>query len=360
MRSSQNREHPIPPVRIRAALLSWFRANARSLPWRGTHDPYRIWLSEILLQQTRVESVIPYYERFVEAFPRIEDLADADEDRVLKLWEGLGYYTRARNLMRAARIIARERGGRFPETAEGLRALPGIGPYTAGAIASIAFGERAAAVDGNVLRVLARILAIEDPIDDGRTRKALSKAAQSLVPARDPGAFNQALMDLGATICVPKNPRCDACPISRWCAARASRRQALLPVRRQKRRIPHRETIALAIRRRGRFLIAKRRGAGLLGGLWEFPGGEVVSGETHAHALSRVAEDLGLGIRVASHVASVDHAYSHFTQTLHLYLCDADSGRVRAKDHARVRWVPRAEFEHFAFPTVQRRALAHL
>ncbi|MBN1421967.1 MAG: A/G-specific adenine glycosylase [Planctomycetes bacterium] len=353
MNSSANR-------RIRAGLLAWFRANARDLPWRGARDPYRVWLSEVLLQQTRVETVIPYYERFIAAFPRVEDLAAADEDRVLKLWEGLGYYTRARNLMRAARIIARERGGRFPETAEDWRALPGIGPYTAGAIASIAFGERAAAVDGNVLRVLARILAVDDPIDDARTRASLARTAETLVPARDPGDFNQALMDLGATICVPRRPHCDACPIARSCRARAAGRQADLPARRPKPKVPHREMVAAAIRRRGRFLIAKRRDGGLLGGLWEFPSGEVLGNEAHAHALSRIAGDLGLGIRAASLVASVDHAYSHFTQTLHLYVCDADGGRARAKDRARVRWVPRAGFEGYAFPTVQRRALAHL
>src|ERR1035438_6680659 len=197
---------------FRRDLLHWYRRHHRQLPWRATRDPYRIWVSEIMLQQTRVETVLPYYARWLRAFPTVHALAQAKDDRVLKLWEGLGYYSRARNLHRAARIVVREYDGKLPRTANGLRQLPGIGRYTAGAIASIAFGERVPLVDGNVARVFARIFAITTNVKAPRTMDKLWQLAEQLIPDRDPGDFNQALMELGALVCTPKNPRCDAWP----------------------------------------------------------------------------------------------------------------------------------------------------
>src|SRR6266404_3812291 len=202
-------------------LLRWYRRQHRQLPWRATRDPYRIWVSEVMLQQTRVDTVLPYYARWLRAFPTIRALAQARADRVLKLWEGLGYYSRARNLHRAAQTVVREYGGKLPRTAEGLRQLPGIGRYTAGAIASIAFDERTPLVDGNVARVFARIFAIRANVKSPRTLDCLWNLAENLLPDTNAGEFNQALMELGALVCTPVNPRCAACPMRRVCLAKA-------------------------------------------------------------------------------------------------------------------------------------------
>jgi A/G-specific adenine glycosylase len=346
---------------IRRALLRWFVAEARDLPWRRTRDPYRIWLSEIMLQQTRVETVIPYYQRFLKAFPTVRHLAAADQDRVLKLWEGLGYYGRARSLHKAARMIVTDHGGALPRTAEQWRQLPGIGPYTAGAIASIASDLAEPAVDGNVLRVLSRIFAMDDCIDDPATRRRITAIACELLPPKRAGAFNQALMDLGARICLPRRPRCAGCPAARWCDARRHGRQDELPVRRPRKAIPHHTIVVAAIRRRGRYLIGKRPATGLLGGLWEFPGGKVEPGETHADALTReVREETGLTIRVGRPIAVVDHTYSHFSVTLHVYACEVASGRPTGHFHADLKWVPLDQLNRYAFPAANRRFLDKL
>jgi len=346
---------------IRRALLRWFGREARDLPWRRTRDPYRIWLAEIMLQQTRVETVIPYYERFLEVFPTVRALAAAAQDEVLKQWEGLGYYGRARNLHKAARMIVAEFGGALPRTAEQWRQLPGVGPYTAGAIASIASGLAEPAVDGNVLRVLSRIFAIDDCIEDTAGREHITTIATGLLPPGRAGSFNQALMDLGARICVPRRPRCATCPVARWCDARRQGRQDELPVRRVRRATPHRAIVVAAIRRRGRYLIGRRPAEGLLGGLWEFPGGKIEPGETHAQALAReVREETGLTIRVGRRIAVVNHAYSHFSVTLYVYDCQALSGRTTARFHTKLKWVPRARLGRYAFPGANRRFLDKL
>ena len=336
---------------IRRALLNWYGRHARDLPWRRTRDPYRIWLSEIMLQQTRVDTVQAYYERFTRALPRVEDLAGADEDVVLKLWEGLGYYSRARNLQRAARTIVHDLGHQFPSTAEGWQQLPGIGRYTAGAIASIAFDQRVPVLDGNVKRVFARLWAIDACIDESRTIEALWSVAEVLLPVKSPGTFNQAIMELGAQVCTPRRPQCDACPVQRWCDGHAQGRQALLPVRRSKKPTPHYEIVAAAIRKNGRYLLGKRPSDAMLGGLWEFPGGKVEAGETHEAALIReLKEELGIDIHVGRRLASVDHAYSHFSITLNVYACVHVQHRPQTHFHSALKWVPRKQFDQYAFP----------
>jgi A/G-specific adenine glycosylase len=346
---------------FRRALLAAYRRGARDLPWRRTREPYRIWLAEIMLQQTRVETVVPYYKRFLEAFPTMGDLAAAREDRVLKLWEGLGYYSRARNLHRAAKEIVKRWGGEIPRTAAELESLPGIGRYTAGAVASIAFGERAPVVDGNVKRVLARVFAIRDSIDAPATVGRLWEAAAVLLAPRDPGAFNQALMEHGARLCVPRHPRCGRCPVRQLCDAHALGIQDKLPRRRAKKASPHFEAVAAAIEKNGRFLIGKRPPGGLLGGLWELPGGKVEPGETHEQALAReIDEELGARIAVSGRVAAIEHAYSHFKVTLHVYRCTLAGPPPHRRHYAELKWAARSQFARYAFPAATRKALALL
>lgn len=356
-RDNQKRKY----AALRRRLLAWFAREARDLPWRRTHDPYRIWLSEIMLQQTRVEAVIPYYERFLAAFPTVQDLAAASEDRVLKAWEGLGYYSRARNLQRAAWMIVRDRGGRMPQTADEWRDLPGVGPYTAGAIASIAGDLPEPAVDGNVLRVLSRIFAIAESIDEPATRERIWSIAADLLPRKQAGAFNQALMDLGARICIPRKPRCMVCPVAGQCDAFARGTQDELPIRKAKKTIPHYDIVVAVIRRRGRYLLGKRPPGGLLGGLWEFPGGKIEPGETHEQALVReVQEETGLEVRAGERIATVEHAYSHFAVTLHVYACEVVGGRAEARYHSELKWVGPRELDQYAFPAANRRFLGKL
>ncbi len=258
-------ELPIP-------LLQWYQENARVLPWRSDPTPYHVWVSEIMLQQTRVAAVLEYYRRFMQALPRVEDLAAAEEDRLMKLWQGLGYYNRARNLQKAARLIVSQCGGRFPETYEGLLALPGVGEYTAGAVASIAFGVPVPAVDGNVLRVVARLTGDGGDVRKPQTRARMRAALLAVLPRSMPGSFNQALMELGALVCLPNGaPACGRCPAQRFCAACLQGRTGELPVKppRAERRVEARRVFLIFYR--GRVALRRRADRGLLAGLWEYP-----------------------------------------------------------------------------------------
>ena len=344
--------------RLRALLLDWFKENARALPWRGA-DPYRVWLSEILLQQTRVAAGLPYYRRFVERFPTVNALAKAHQDDVLKAWEGLGYYARARNLHAAARHIATERRGQFPETAREWLALPGVGSYTAAAVASIAFGEDVASVDGNARRVLARWFQIERPAntsDDG----TFQQAADRVLPRGRAGDWNQAVMELGATVCLPRRPRCRDCPVTAECGAFRAGEAEAYPRRLTKKTVPHVEVVAGAIGKNGRWLLGKRD-KGMLRGLWEFPGGKIEPGETPEAALRReLREELGIGVKVGECLGAVDHAFSHFTMTLALYRCRLTKGEPRTLKHAEIRWAGAEDFAELAFPAADRKLIGFL
>ena len=342
---------------IARRLLVWYEVEARDLPWRRTLDPYAILVSEIMLQQTRVETVIPYYERFLRAYPTVESLARARLDDVLKAWEGLGYYRRAHHLHAAASRVVELHGGRIPKDLVALRALPGIGAYTAAAVASIAFGSDEPVLDGNVVRVLSRLFRVPGNPARAATRRSLETLSQSLVPQGRARDFNQALMDLGARVCRPRQPRCEECPVESLCEARKAGEEALFPARVARRPVPHIDVAAGVIWERGcppddrgaRILIAQRRADDMLGGLWEFPGGTVESGETFEDALRReLREELAIEVTVGPLVTTVDHAYSHFRMSLHVFHCRHTAGRPRALGCADFSWVLPSEITGYA------------
>lgn len=339
-------------------LLAWYKRNGRALPWRETVDPYRIWISEIMLQQTRVDTVIPYYERFLKKFPDVFALARAPLQDVLKAWENLGYYSRARHLHDAAKIITGRFGGRIPDTAHDIRTLPGIGDYTAGAILSIAFGRAVPAVDGNVRRILSRVFAVGKPINDPGEHRHFLELAASLVPKKRASDFNQALMDLGATICRAKNPDCDACPLASLCLAHRHASQDRLPVMRKSPAIAHRHSVAAVLRNdKGRLLMAQRPAGGLLASLWKLPGGFVKDDEHRETALRRlVREELGLSIRVGKKIASVDHAYTHFRVTLHVYEGFLLNGKPAVQHHPSRQWATAADLKKLPLSKIDRMA----
>jgi A/G-specific adenine glycosylase len=346
---------------VRRLLPPWWRRCRRDLPWRRTKDPYAIWVSEVMLQQTQVATVQPYYRRFRSRFPTVRALARTPQAAVLKAWEGLGYYARARNLHAAAKAVVRQHRGRLPRTAEALRRLPGIGRYTAAAIASIAFGADDAVLDGNVIRVLSRLFAVAGQAARPATQKRLWTLAQRLVPAGRAGLFNQAMMDLGATVCTARRPRCQACPLVSHCRAHRMGREQDYPHRARRRPVPHYDIAAAIVQRRGRVLIGRRHARGLLGGLWELPGGKVRPGETLAAAARReTAEELGVRIRVLAPAATIRHAYSHFRITLHAFRCRYVSGRCRAIGCEAFRWVRPGELHRYAFPRANLKLFAAL
>ena len=337
---------------IRHALLAWYDEHRRSLPWRDNPDLYRVWLSEIMLQQTRVNQALPYYERFTEAFPTLEALASAELDAVLRQWEGLGYYARARNLHNAARRIVRSDS--IPRSLEELLALPGIGPYTGRAIASIVFGAQEAAVDGNVRRVLARLFALAEP-----TPRTLQQLADRLVDRKRPGDYNQAVMELGALVCTPKTPKCESCPIGSFCLAKASGTPATFPASRKRPPLPHFDiATGVLTDQQGCIFIQRRPATALLGGLWELPGGKRKPGETVPAACKReLREELGIDVAVGELVCKVKHAYTHFKITLWAYRCCILRGSPLSSTGLQTTWVHPVDFEQFAFPRANRRVL---
>lgn len=309
-------------ARLPGALLPWFTRSARDLPWRADREPYHVWLSEIMLQQTRVEAVRNYYTRFLAALPDVSALAEADDALLQKLWEGLGYYTRMRNLKKCAQVIVKEHGGRFPRTPDALRALPGIGEYTAGAICSICFDLPEPAVDGNVLRVISRVCAIDEPVDAPAVRRAITQALRDIYPAGRCGDFTQALMELGATVCVPNGaPRCALCPAAAFCRARESGTAALLPVKRPKKARREEHHTVLIARCGERIALRKRPETGLLAGLLELPNlpGTLTAQQALGHALT-----LGLSPVQLTRQTDKTHIFTHITWKMRGYhiICD--------------------------------------
>ena len=346
---------------FRRKMVDWYRAQARDLSWRGTKDPYAVWVAEIILQQTRVDQGTPYIERFLKRFPTVEKLAAARQDSVLKLWEGLGYYSRARNLHKAAQKVIRENDGILPVTTDEWQSLPGVGRYTAGAIASIAHDQQSPVVDGNVKRVLTRLTDCPDNIDLPGTTETIWEWMTILVKGKSPGDFNQSIMELGANVCTPRNPSCTSCPVKTFCEANNNNTQSKRPVRTKKKKVPHHEIVIAAIQKNGRYLLGKRPSKGLLGGLWEFPGGKIESGETPEQALAReIKEELGITIRSPEFLTSVKHAYTHFKVTLHIYHCKQHKGTPTPKVHTQLKWTRKKDFGKLAFPKANHKFLSKL
>ncbi|MDY0269168.1 A/G-specific adenine glycosylase [Trichloromonas sp.] len=339
-------------------LLDWYGREGRELPWRGTRDPYRVWLSEIMLQQTGVATVIPYYQRFLERFPTVRDLAAAEVDAVIERWAGLGYYSRARNLHAAARKVVAEHGGCFPEEVADLQALPGVGRSTAGAVRAIAFDRKGVILDGNVRRVLCRLLAVESDPRALATERELWRWAEVFTPEDRPHDYAQAIMDLGATLCTPRRPACGCCPLAGLCRAKALGREEALPRSAVKKSVPTRMQAALLLERDGRVLVRQRPFSGMLGGLWEFPAVEVDETGDPTVAARRLLVDLGLAGEPVE-AGRIRHVYSHFKLDLRLYRAAVAAGFAIAEAVAS-RWLTAAELADLPLHGAHKKVLSHL
>lgn len=341
------------------ALCRWFGVHQRAMPWREFMTPYRIWISEMMLQQTQVDTVIPYFERFIARFPTVADLAEAPLDAVLKQWEGLGYYSRARYLHKAAHRIVSHYHGQLPDTYVGLQSLPGVGPYAAAAIASIAYGVHVPVVDGNVLRVCSRLWGLDTDIRLLTARHVIFDKLALVIQDHEPAVFNQALMELGALVCIPKKPACGICPVSVYCMAYKTNATEQFPVKSKAKPVPHYVIGVGVVTCRGRFLIAQRRESQMLGGMWELPGGKQQENEGITDTVFReIQEETGLEVVVAEPLCVVKHAYTHFKITMHVYRCIASHDRALPHASSQVRWILPEDISQLAFPTATHKVFA--
>jgi len=335
------------------SLFGWYAKNARDLPWRKTRDPYKIWISEIMLQQTTVNTVIPYYERWIKIFPDIKVLARASQAKILKNWQGLGYYQRARNIKRSAEIICAQYGGRIPEDPIALRKLPGFGPYTVASVLSIAFDQRRPLVDANVRRVVMRLMALKG-FSETKKDKEILEFLDKVLPEKNNNIFNQALMELGALVCRAQQPQCLACPFERLCLATKKNLQDSIPA--FQRKIAQKiEAVCALIEKDGRYFIQKRPSRGLLADLWEFPGGKIERRETQKEALAReLQEEIGARLISGDYLLSIKHAYTKFKVHLHVWRCVVEP---RPKSDATHKWVRVSEFKNFPLPSATARII---
>jgi A/G-specific adenine glycosylase len=357
------------PVRAAAALrrwvaprlLAWFAERRRPLPWRRDRDPYRIWVSEVMLQQTTVAAVIPFFERFLAAFPTLADLARADEQDVLRLWEGLGYYRRARDLLASARRLAAGHGGVFPDDPEALHGLPGLGRYTANAVLSQAFDRRLPVLEANSQRVLSRLFGRADDPRGGPARAWLWRAAEALMPRERAGEFNQALMELGALVCTPAAPRCGECPLAARCVAQAEGRQEQIPARTPRPAVTEVREAAVVVRRGEKLLLVRRPAAGRWANLWEFPHGPRHDGEAPDEAAVRLAAELaGLEVRAGPELLTLRHGITRYRITLACFEAEHVSGAFRSTFYAAGRWLAPADLAAYPVSAPQRRLIKAL
>lgn len=347
----------ITPMNLQQRLLKWFHKNARPLPWRKHCRPYEVWVSEIMLQQTQMETVLPYFKTWMKKFPSIESLAESDERKVLKLWEGLGYYSRARNLHESAKRIVRQYNGIFPKSYETILSLKGVGRYSAGAIASIAFNQKKPIVDGNVLRVLSRVYAIKKPIDVEKNKEIFWKLEEALIPEGQARYFNQALMELGALVCHAENPLCHRCPLSGFCAAFKQNKAENYPVRKNRKKMIKVEASAVVLSRSGKYLVQKRPLGKIMGGLWEFPEWKLARNvklpldTIKRKTLSLARRAFRIQIPTIKHLAAVKRNYTHHNETLHVFsfaLPNLENGFKPRHLWPHV-WVSKHDFRRYPF-----------
>ncbi|WP_440999533.1 A/G-specific adenine glycosylase [Fodinibius sp. SL11] len=344
------------------ALLNWYDQYKRDMPWRDCTDPYKIWVSEIMLQQTRVDQATPYFNRFIEHFPTVYDLAKADQQEVLKIWEGLGYYSRARHLHAAAKLVVDKFDGTVPDNWDDINELKGVGPYTASAVLSIAYQKKHAVVDGNVIRVLSRYLGIEDDVRSSTTKNTIQDAADELISEQRPGDFNQAVMELGATICTPSNPNCEECPIQANCVAFKTAKTEEIPYKSSAKKRPHHQIgVGIVMNEDEEVLIALRPDDAMLGGMWEFPGGKQQEDEQIEETVKReLNEELDIAVSITKPFMKLDHAYSHFKITMHAYLCELVEGNPKPKSSQEIRWITIDDLKDYPFPKANRKLTVKL
>jgi A/G-specific adenine glycosylase len=346
---------------LQHALIEWYMANHRDLPWRKTKNPYHIWVSEVMLQQTQVNTVTPYYQNFLRRFPDINHLARANPQHVLKVWEGMGYYARARNLHSAAAIVLDRHRGTVPQSWQEFRKLPGVGDYIAAAVLSIAFDLPYPVVDGNVKRVLSRLFVMDAQVNASSSNKIFQLAAADILDRSRPGTFNQAMMELGAMVCKPQNPLCRVCPLQKQCRAFQSNRTSEFPQKLTKSPVPLYRIAVGVVFKKGRMLITQRKDDGLLGGLWEFPGGKIRDEETpEAACIREIKEEVNLTVGIDAHLCQVKHAYTHFKILMDVFCCAYTSGRVRLKGPVDYRWITLDKLEAYPLPKANHKFLPQL
>ena len=338
-------------------LLHWFARHQRDLPWRRSYDPYAVWISEIMLQQTQVTTVLPYFSRWMTTLPTIESVVEASEETILKLWEGLGYYSRAQNIRKAAQRILEEHQGEFPGDFEKILALPGIGRYTAGAIASVAFNQDKPVVDGNVERVICRLMNFRENPKSAAMRKTLWQLAESWIPHGQARFFNQALMELGALICLPQSPACLICPAQAFCQALQAGSPEQVPAKTQRRPLQSITTVLAVIQKEERFLIRKRPSEGLMAGLWEFPNIQLNGKRDMQQTLiTGMREQHRVGITIERRLSTIKHGYTSFKVTLHCFLCACEDNEPPGESKS-VKWVTLNQLGRFSFPSAHVRLI---
>ncbi len=345
---------------VGTALVAWFVQNQRPLPWRRHYDPYAVWISEIMLQQTQMSKVVPYYEHWMARFPDVRAVAEASLDELLQAWEGLGYYRRVHHIKKAAQIILEKHQGKIPSDEASLRRLPGIGPYTAAAVASLAFGCDVPVLDGNAQRVSARLLDWPLPVSDPRSDKMFRQALKEWMPSGRSREFNQAVMELGSLLCTPQNPRCDRCPVAPWCQAHAAGTVLIRPVKSTRVAVSPITVAVGVLRNDGKVFIQKRPPHGLMAGLWEFPGGKAEEHETPEEAVRReFMEELGVRVSIVEKIAEIRHAVTRFRIHLHAFHCVLEPGdqTIALRAATEGRWVSIDALDRYAFPSANRRLI---